>query len=705
MKVADIIDESLVQTISDAKVIGIDIGSRTGKAVLLANGKLHTVQVYTGVNMQETADELFEGLLEESGLARADIDYIVGTGYGRIAMDFEGIQRQIVTEISCHAMGNHYLNAGVKTIIDIGGQDSKAIKVDPTNGKVVEFIMNDKCAAGTGRFLEKVAELLDLELSELGPASVKGTKPSEISSQCVVFAESEVISLRARGETAENIAAGIHNATARRIRNLLSRMGLEPELAFSGGVSNNIGMKKALEDQLGHPISTPKIDSIFAGALGAAVYAQQYHDSALKTNFSEADSYVLDLTDLENRVAKQQEALISGADTRKKVGYLCTYTPLELINAAGVAQIRLFKAGNTEEVATGEQITQAVFCDFTKSILGAFKLGDPLYSSLDKIYTFYTCDCIKKVGEAIGDFFAPSDVLNLPRLRHKESSRNYYRTEILNFKEDLEALSGNTVSEEAVRFQIRQYNKIRRVLKDISELRKRTNPPLTGKDFLDLIKAFYYLPPEELYVLYSEIFTTLAAVPDEGPRRIRLMMSGGIIADGDRRLLDLIENEIGARVVVEDHCTGLKNVDYQINEEGDPYQALADGYLDQSPCARMKPLQDRVDISGKLAREYDVDGILFVYLKFCPCYGQTKHEFFKHFQHLGLPILEVPIDYSTSDQGQLKTRLEAFIEVLGEREVKSIHQAEIAQLASDTPLACGTADACNSCASFAAHGK
>ena len=708
MKVANVIDWSLVKTITDARVIGIDIGSRTGKAVLLAHGKIYTAKEYTGVNMQETADELFAEVLEKSGLQRSDIDYIVGTGYGRVAMDFEGIKRQIVTEISCHAMGAHYLNAKVRTIIDIGGQDSKAIKVDPENGKVVEFIMNDKCAAGTGRFLEKVAELLDITLSELGPIAVKGDKPSEISSQCVVFAESEVISLRARGETSEDIAAGIHLATARRIKNLLSRMGLEPELFFSGGVSNNIGMKKALEDQLGHKIEDTKIDSIFAGALGAAVYAQQYHATASVAHVNTADSYSLDLTDLENRVAKQQEAMITGADDRKKVGYLCTYTPLELINAAGVAQIRLFRAGNTEEVAAGEQITQAVFCDFAKSILGAFKLGDPLYKSLDKVYTFYTCDCIKKVGEAIDDFFQPAEVLNLPRLRHKESSRNYYRTEIINFKEDLELLSGNTVSEDEVRIQIKQYNKIRRVLTDISELRKREIPPLTGKDFLDLIKAFFYLPPEELLALYTEIYDTLSAVPNEGPRRIRLMMSGGIIADGDRRLLSLIEDELGARIVVEDHCTGLKNVDYQINENGDPYQALADGYLDQAPCARMKPLQDRVEISGKLAKDYDVDGILFTYLKFCPCYGQTKHEFFRHFQDLGLPILEVPIDYSASDEGQLRTRLEAFIEVLGEREVKLGKLTENAHLITEKfvneKLAFAAADQqCGSCTSCGTH--
>jgi predicted CoA-substrate-specific enzyme activase len=667
MKIAEVIDAKLVPALTGATVVGIDIGSRTGKAVLLTGDELYTVQTPTGIDMQETSDELLTELLELSGLKRADISYIVGTGYGRVAMEFAEIPHQIVTEISCHAMGAHYLDASIKTIIDIGGQDSKGIKVDPETGRVVEFVMNDKCAAGTGRFLEKVAQLLDLDLGDLGPVAIKATKPSEISSQCVVFAESEVISLRAKGATQEDIAAGIHLATARRVRNLLSRIGLEPGLAFSGGVANNIGMKKAIEDLLDHPVSEFKLDAIYAGALGAAIHAQNYQAAGIYGTQTAGSGFSLDLTELENRIAKQQETIITGADGKKKVGYLCTYTPLELINAAGVNQVRLFKMGNTEVVASGEQITQSVFCDFTKSILGAFKEGDPLYKALDKVYTFYTCDCIKKVGEAIGDFFAPTDIYILPRLRHKDSSRGYYRTEILNFKEDLERLSGNTVSKEAVREQIKLYNQVRGVLKQISDLRKRDNPPLKGKDFLDLIKAYYYLPPAELLTLYREIYEKLAAVPAEGPKPIRLMMAGGIVADGDRRLLELIEDTVGARVVIEDHCTGSRNASFQISEEGDPYQALAEGYLDQSPCTRMKPLQERVTISGDLAQEYKVDGILYVYLKFCPCYGQIKHEFFRHYQKLGIPVLEVPVDYSASDQGQLKTRLEAFIEVLGER--------------------------------------
>jgi predicted CoA-substrate-specific enzyme activase len=172
-------------------------------------------------------------------------------------------------------MGAHVLNSRVRSIVDIGGQDSKAIRVDPRNGKVVEFIMNDKCAAGTGRFLEKAAVLLGLTTEELGAESLKATKPSDVSSQCVVFAESEVISLKAKGATRADIAAGIHVATARRVRNLFNRIGLEEELVFTGGVSNNAGMKKVLEEVLGHKISDVKLNTIYAGALGAAVIAQK----------------------------------------------------------------------------------------------------------------------------------------------------------------------------------------------------------------------------------------------------------------------------------------------------------------------------------------------------------------------------------------------------------------------------------------------
>lgn len=667
MRIGEVLDGGLASALGNVSVAGIDIGSRTAKAVLLWDGNIFTVQAPTGIHMQETADELFQELLEKADLKETDVSYIVGTGYGRIALSFKNIPSRVVTEISCHGIGAHYLNPDVRTIIDIGGQDSKAIRIDPETGRVVEFVMNDKCAAGTGRFLERVAGLLDLTIDELGARSVKAAKPSEISSQCVVFAESEVISLRAKGETPEDIAAGIHLAAARRVRNLLKRIGIEPGLIFSGGVSNNIGMQKALEDLLGYPLVKVGLDTIYAGALGAAIHAHACLAPGAGAARARAAGYKPDLSEIENRIAARQEALISNAGNGKRVGYLCSYTPLELISAAGVSHIRLFRSGDADIVASGEQITQSVFCDFTKSILGAFKEGYPLYKALDKVYTFYTCDCIKKVGEAIGEFFAPADIFILPRLKDKQSSRDFYRSQILNFKEDLENLSGSKISEERLKRQIVLYNRARRLITQLSELRKRPNPPLTGKDFLDLVKAYYYLPVEEVLPFYEDIYGKLSAVPDPEGKVIRLFMAGGIIADGDRKLLELIENEIGARVVAEDHCTGLKAASALIPETGDPYEALAGGYIDQSPCARMKPLQQRVELSGQLASEYHADGILYVYLKFCPCYGQIKNEFFRHYQKLGIPVLELPVDYSKSDQGQLKTRLEAFIEVLRER--------------------------------------
>jgi predicted CoA-substrate-specific enzyme activase len=286
MKIADIVDDASCKWAPKAPVIGLDIGSRGSKAVLLTPGDLYAVFIPTGLYMQETADELVGKLLDETGLRRKDIAYIVGTGYGRISLKYEDIPYQVVTEITCHATGAHSLHPRTRTIIDIGGQDSKAIKVDPATGKVVQFVMNDKCAAGTGRFLEKAAVLLGLGLDELGPAALEATEPAQISSQCVVFAESEVVSLRARGERTgddavrANIAAGIHYASARRVKSLFGRVGIEPDLVFTGGVANNVGMWSALEDLIGAKFTRSPIDMIFAGALGAAVHAGRFHVSA-----------------------------------------------------------------------------------------------------------------------------------------------------------------------------------------------------------------------------------------------------------------------------------------------------------------------------------------------------------------------------------------------------------------------------------------
>lgn len=669
MKIKEVIDKELADQLNQVNVIGLDIGSRTAKGILLANGKIHTVIFPTGLYMQDTADDLINRLLKKAKLERFDISYIVGTGYGRISMEFADIPHQIVTEISCHAMGAHYLNPKTQTIIDIGGQDSKAIKINTKSGKVIEFVMNDKCAAGTGRFLEKIAQLLDLTIDELGQEALKSKNPSVISSQCVVFAESEVISLRAKGESRQDIAAGIHHAVARRVRNLLNRIGLEPALVFSGGVSKNIGMKKALEELLEYSFSDTKMDMVYAGALGAAIYAHKYSRTSPVVFKKEGLDIGLDLAGFKKHIEQRKQAFANKSNNgQKRVGYFCAYTPLELLSAAGVDHIRLFKAGDSDVVASGELLTQSVFCDFTKSCIGAFREGDGLYNSLDKLYTFYTCDSIKMIAEAINDRYMPTEIFILPKLRDKETSRLFFQKELMNFKKDLEKLTGRKIPTEKIREQIVLYNQIRKYLLKISELRKHPNPPLTGKDFLDLVTGYYYLPPEELLPLYQNIYKQLLELPDSGQKKIRLMMAGGIVADGDGRLLQIVENEIGAKIVIEEHCTGVRPFYNIINEDSDePLEALAHGYLNQAPCSRMKPLEDWAQFNGQLAQDYQVDGVIFYYLKFCPCYGLPKNYLFRYFQELGLPVLEIQSDYSASDQGQLKTRIEAFVEVLGEK--------------------------------------
>ena len=666
LSIQDVIDPGLVGRIGSSTVLGVDIGSRAAKAVLLHEGHVFVAQVATGVNMQSTANELIEELFADAQVELDDIDAIVGTGYGRIALHFEGVPTTIVTEISCHAMGAHYLNAATRTIIDIGGQDSKAIQVDPDTGKVAKFIMNDKCAAGTGRFLEKAAGLLDFTLKEVGPASLRAQTRPQISSQCTVFAESEIVSLRATGLAREDIAAGVHFASARRVRNLVSKVPLQEDLVFTGGVSNNAGMKHALEVLIGFPIKPTRINAIYAGALGAAIYAQQFVTERHSTVVRPERGERTDLSDLTERIAQAEAFFVSRTDA-KKAAYLCNYVPVELLAASGAAFIRLLKCGDAEDVSRGERITKSVFCDFTKAVLGQFETKAPINQAVDEVYTFYTCDAMRATSQAIDNFYRPARGYIVPRNANEEGSRNFFRGEILSFRRDLEKLTGHEIHDEDVQTQIRLFNQVRALVRDISALRKRDNPPLDGRGFLEITRAAATLEAEELIPLLQELHGRLARVPDAGPRRLRLLMSGGIIADGDRRVLDLVEDEIGATIVAEDHCTGLSPFYQNTDATGDPWRALADAYLDRAPCARQVPLSKRVQFSVDLAREYKVDGVLFTYLKFCPCYGITKGKFINAFQDAGFPVLELGTDYSQGDVGQIKTRVEAFIEVLTEK--------------------------------------
>lgn len=223
----------------------------------------------TGYNMAIGAKKAFKEALKKSKLSFADFDFVLSTGYGRHGVDFSN---KAVSEIICHATALNFLFPSVRSIIDIGGQDSKTISVD-ADGNVVNFAMNDKCAAGTGRFIEVIAHVLQVPLEDMGRLSLKSKKRCHISSTCTVFAETEVVSLRAQGARRVDLIAGIHRAMASRVVLLGRATGFDKDVAFTGGVAKNIGMKKALEEIIGMKIVIPQEPQI-TGALGAALIAR-----------------------------------------------------------------------------------------------------------------------------------------------------------------------------------------------------------------------------------------------------------------------------------------------------------------------------------------------------------------------------------------------------------------------------------------------
>lgn len=250
---------------------GIDIGSITAKAALVRGTTLiGTHVIFTGYNTLAAGTRVFEELLEKKGLGRQEVRAVISTGYGRNSVDFAD---KSLTEILCHGTGAHFLNQEIRGIIDVGGQDSKAILLD-SQGQVINFAMNDKCAAGTGRFLEVMARALEVDLEALGELSLAAENPAKISSICTVFAESEVISMIAGQEKRENIIAGIHDAAAARVAGLATKIKLKEPVMMTGGVAKNKGMVRALENRL-HMRLTVTGSAQENGAIGAAVLASR----------------------------------------------------------------------------------------------------------------------------------------------------------------------------------------------------------------------------------------------------------------------------------------------------------------------------------------------------------------------------------------------------------------------------------------------
>lgn len=249
--------------------LGIDIGSTSSKAVILQDGEMIVKRALVAVGTGTSGPaQLLQQLFANQEIQQSDIRKTVVTGYGR--MNFKEADKQI-SELSCHAKGVHFLFPEARTVIDIGGQDAKALKID-SRGNLLNFAMNEKCAAGTGRFLEVMAKVLETNINDLGHLSLQAQNTINISSVCTVFAESEVISHLSKGLGTADIAAGIHRSIAQRVSSLALRVGIQSDLIMTGGVAQNIGVVKAMENVTNAKIYVSEYAQ-YSGAIGAALYA------------------------------------------------------------------------------------------------------------------------------------------------------------------------------------------------------------------------------------------------------------------------------------------------------------------------------------------------------------------------------------------------------------------------------------------------
>lgn len=256
---------------------GIDLGSTMTKVVIMDRDEKIKVRVikHTGAEHRRLASQVMTTALAQAGLSFEEISFVVATGYGRITVPFADRQ---ITELTCHARGVSYFFPDVRFAIDIGGQDSKGLKIK--DGKLLDFVMSDKCAAGTGRFLELIAESLGIGLEDMGSIAAKSANKVSISSTCTVFARREVLSRISEGALVEDILAGIHDAIARRVVRMVERFKAEPDVLFTGGVAMNTGVVRALEENLGFKILIPE-EPLLSGAIGAALLGKEIMQKAL----------------------------------------------------------------------------------------------------------------------------------------------------------------------------------------------------------------------------------------------------------------------------------------------------------------------------------------------------------------------------------------------------------------------------------------
>ncbi len=636
--------------------LGIDIGSLSTDVVLM-NDKREIVAsevIATGASSKKAAEKAFQKVLEVTGLSERDIDYVVATGYGRIRVPFA---REVVTEITCHAKGAHYFFPRVRTVIDIGGQDSKVIKVDP-NGNVIDFVMNDKCAAGTGRFLEVMARTLEIELEEMGPLSLQGADKLSISSLCTVFAESEVVSLIGADHKREDICRALHIAIAKRIAAQARRVGVEEQVVMSGGVAKNVGMVRELEKLLSTRLRMAP-DPQIVGAVGAALIGLEGAGKVspqviqVKLPVEEKPGEEITVgTGLKPAPTLEESSL-------PKMGYLCTYTPIEVIRAAGFHPVREKKAKKAEGLAEEHLCTN--ICPYIKAAMEE-KLSGSL-EGLEGIVFMNSCDGMRRLYDAWRRLDGDKKfnyILDLPKT-NDAAAVNYFSLLIRNFKERLEKCYNRKITQEELHKSIVLYNKVREKVKLFLQKQWSGYLSHSGYEIFSLMKRGINAVPEKFHDYISHLLKEDKTASNEAKSLPRLLIWGGILENEE--IIKTIE-EAGARVVADDLCSGSRFYDAVVEVQDDPFMALAARYLKKSPCSRMVNVFDRIHRILSIIEKHSIHGAIYHTLKFCDHSLYDYPIFKKEFEKKNIPLLHLTCDYTPSAHGQIRTRVEAFLEQL-----------------------------------------
>jgi len=629
--------------------LGIDIGSLSTDAVLI-NEKKEIVAyevIATGASSKKACDKIFKHILDATKLEAKDLDYIIATGYGRIKVPFAN---EVVTEITCHAKGANHFFPDARTVIDIGGQDSKAIKLD-AKGNVLDFSMNDKCAAGTGRFLEVMARTLEIELDDMGELSLKGKDNVSISSLCTVFAESEVVSLIGADHKAPDICKALHVSIAKRVSAQAKRVGLEETVVMTGGVAKNVGVVRELEKKLLCTIKMPEEPQII-GALGAALIALENANAASKKESVAVDA------DNKTSIANVQ----LDDDNMPKVGYFCTYTPVEIIRAAGYHPVRI-KGSNEENGAGGESLLCSNICSYIKTLTDQ-KLSGNL-DHLEGIVFTNSCDGMRRLYDAwirMDNYKKFNYFLDIPR-NSDEASIQYFADQIQTFKEKLENHFKLKIQKEDINRSITLYNGMRE--KVTVFLQKQWNGYVghSGYEIYSLLKQGINAVPEKFQDYVSTLTSLMKKISDvpESKTMPKLFIWGSILENEE--IIKMIE-DAGARVVLDDLCTGSRYFDKKVEITDDPYKSISERYLKRSPCSRMVDVFGRIKNILALIEKRAISGAIYHSLKFC---DHTLYDYplvKEAFEKKNIPLLHINCDNSSKSEGQIKTRIEAFIEQL-----------------------------------------